>query len=369
MIDDKLQTVLVDLAARFLLNLPASEFESFERLFFTVEEAHWFYLDFYRDHDKKLPALSLPEFASELFQQVDFLRPYVQYLEKHFADFQAYKREVPTAGVIALNQRISKVLLVRSWQRQHWSFPKGKIAKDETHLQCAIREFTEETGFDVSHYVLADTYIDAQLHGRPCRLFIAVGVPESAKFEPLARKEVSEVRWFPLLKLIRHVHARSEQDLQADWPAPARFHAVRPFLAWIREQCKRLRCTYGVKQGAGSSDLATRAACIHPGSVRDPVPAPVSLPVQSRISGTEHGHSGYAADAQTHVRISGASAPFFTAMTTTTVGSSDTRWTSSAPDTEVAWDPLEHFQLDQQQLLAIVDEAFGTVPRITADTR
>jgi len=61
--------------------------------------------------------------------------------------------------------------------------------------------------------------------------------------------------------------------------------------------------------------------------------------------------------------------PFFTAMTTTTVGSSDTRWTSSAPDTEVAWDPLEHFQLDQQQLLAIVDEAFGTVPRITADTR
>jgi hypothetical protein len=27
------------LAARFLLNLPASEFESFERLFFTVEEA------------------------------------------------------------------------------------------------------------------------------------------------------------------------------------------------------------------------------------------------------------------------------------------------------------------------------------------
>jgi 8-oxo-dGTP pyrophosphatase MutT (NUDIX family) len=243
MAQETASTVFADLAARFLLNLPASEFESFERLFFTIEEAHWFYLDFYRERNPKLPPLSLPNFASQLFQQVDFLQPYVQHLGKLFADFQAYKREVPTAGVVMLNENLDKVLLIRSWQRQQWSFPKGKISKGETHLACAIREATEETGFDVSNYIQPDILIDAHIHGRPCRLFLALGIPESASFHPLVRKEVSEIRWFPLVALVHHLQADKEGDRQPGWPAPTKFQSIRPFLRWIQRETKKIRQT------------------------------------------------------------------------------------------------------------------------------
>ena len=38
--------VLEDLSCRFIVNLPANELASIERIGFQVEQAHWFYLDF-----------------------------------------------------------------------------------------------------------------------------------------------------------------------------------------------------------------------------------------------------------------------------------------------------------------------------------
>ncbi|KAK4529881.1 hypothetical protein CCYA_CCYA02G0738 [Cyanidiococcus yangmingshanensis] len=337
MAEETLSSVLTDLAARFLLNLPASEFESFERLFFTIEEAHWFYLDFYRDHNTKLPALSLPDFASRLFEQVEFLRPYVQHLGKLFADFQAYKREVPTAGVAMLNENLDKVLLIRSWQRQQWSFPKGKIAKGETHLQCAIREATEETGFDVSNYIQADTYVDAQVHARPCRLFMAIGVPESASFQPLVRKEVSEIRWFSVLPLARHLRATSENDRQPDWPAPTKFQAVRPFLHWIRNVTKQLR---QVRKQTGTS----------PGSIALRTVSDTDVPGTDETPRVDTRHQ----PTSPHWASQAAGQQMETASFESSQGNVVHRYANA-----LYLDPLRHFSIDHQQLLAIFEEAFA----------
>eukprot|EP00171_Calliarthron_tuberculosum_P015346 IDg15346t1 len=62
-----LDEVLDDLCTRFLVNLPDEEFKSFERLFFAVESAHWFYDDFFRERDPRLPRLQLKAFAQKLF--------------------------------------------------------------------------------------------------------------------------------------------------------------------------------------------------------------------------------------------------------------------------------------------------------------
>jgi len=43
-------------------------------------------------------------------------------------------------GAILLNPNLDKCLLVKSWQRNLWSFPGGKINKDESELECAKRE-------------------------------------------------------------------------------------------------------------------------------------------------------------------------------------------------------------------------------------
>jgi len=44
-VNEEYNQVLEDICTRFLLNCPAEEYDSFERLFFQIEEAHWFYSD------------------------------------------------------------------------------------------------------------------------------------------------------------------------------------------------------------------------------------------------------------------------------------------------------------------------------------
>ena len=56
--------LMEDLASRFVSNVPQGEVQSFENAMFLVEEAHWFYEDFYRERDQKLKSLTLREFAS-----------------------------------------------------------------------------------------------------------------------------------------------------------------------------------------------------------------------------------------------------------------------------------------------------------------
>jgi hypothetical protein len=51
-------------SSRFIYNCPEEEFESLDRICFQIELAHWFYEDFYREHNLSLPkyrcALSAP---------------------------------------------------------------------------------------------------------------------------------------------------------------------------------------------------------------------------------------------------------------------------------------------------------------------
>jgi mRNA-decapping enzyme subunit 2 len=51
-------------------------------------------------------------------------------------------------GCIMLNAELTKIVLVRSWQGNSWSFPRGKINQSEAPLDCAVRETLEETGYN-----------------------------------------------------------------------------------------------------------------------------------------------------------------------------------------------------------------------------
>jgi hypothetical protein len=68
-----LEEVLDDLCARFIINLPNEELESFDRLCFQIEAAHWFYLDFFREEFPSLPVFNLKEFVRQsIFTSTDF---------------------------------------------------------------------------------------------------------------------------------------------------------------------------------------------------------------------------------------------------------------------------------------------------------
>lgn len=60
--------------SRFIVNLPAEELESIERICFQIEQAHWYYEDFVRPQASRLPSFSLRKFSEIIFKSNPLLR-------------------------------------------------------------------------------------------------------------------------------------------------------------------------------------------------------------------------------------------------------------------------------------------------------
>ncbi|KAL7750502.1 mRNA-decapping enzyme subunit 2 [Sorochytrium milnesiophthora] len=228
-----LSDVLDDLASRFIINVPDEELQSVERICFQIEQAHWFYEDF---------------------------STWSTTHEQAFADFMTYKIRVPVCGGIILNDAMTKVLLVKGWSaRSNWSFPRGKINKDEPELQCGVREVMEETGFDMTPYLITTGYsrttsddgpepdfIEIIVNEQRVRLYIALGVPEDTHFETRTRKEISKIEWH----LLQELPGYSQRDGAAAKKNKNHYYTVLPFLGyciypkikgWVSRQKKHTR--------------------------------------------------------------------------------------------------------------------------------
>ena len=166
-----------------------------------------------------------------------------------FAEFLAYKQRVPVRGAIMLNQDMDQVVLVKGWKKgANWSFPRGKINKDENDLKCAVREVYEETGFDIQEAGLVKDekemkYIEVTMREQHIRLYVFRGVPVSTHFEPRTRKEISKIEWYKLTDLPT-LRKQKQQDSNTQLQAvnANKFYMVAPFLnplkKWISQQRK-----------------------------------------------------------------------------------------------------------------------------------
>ena len=122
-----LDCALADVETRFLTHLPKSEFESGDRLFFQIEQAHWFYEDFLADAPgATLPHLHLRAFAAKLFERSELLKPLRKAYENLFSDFRAYKGKIPVCGCVLLDPTMTNLVLVCNWAKTSWGLPKGK---------------------------------------------------------------------------------------------------------------------------------------------------------------------------------------------------------------------------------------------------
>ena len=162
-----------------------------------------------------------------------------------FDEFLAYKIRVPVRGAILLNEAMDEIVLVKGWKKgASWSFPRGKINKDEKDLDCAVREVYEETGFDVRAAGLADPenepdYIELPMREQNMRLYMIRGVSKDAHFAPRTRKEISKIEWYKLSEL--PTLKKKAAAGQLNGPAN-KFYMVAPFLGplrrWIAKQRK-----------------------------------------------------------------------------------------------------------------------------------
>lgn len=149
-----------------------------------------------------------------------------------------------------LNEKMDSVVLVKGWKKgANWSFPRGKINKDEPDLACAVREVYEETGYDIKAAGLVGNeedmkYIEITMREQHMRLYFFRGIPMDTHFEPRTRKEISKIAWYKLsdLPTIRNKKQQQEgkgEDLAVN---ANRFYMVAPFLVplkkWISAQRK-----------------------------------------------------------------------------------------------------------------------------------
>ncbi|KAK3592197.1 hypothetical protein CHS0354_001823 [Potamilus streckersoni] len=57
--------VLDDLCSRFVINIPDEEKQDLIRIFFQIEQAHWFYLDFYCADNPDLKTCRIKDFSGQ----------------------------------------------------------------------------------------------------------------------------------------------------------------------------------------------------------------------------------------------------------------------------------------------------------------
>ncbi|KAK6929192.1 NUDIX hydrolase domain [Dillenia turbinata] len=248
------QELLDDLCSRFVLNVPKEDQQSFERILFLVEYAHWFYEDNSVEKNPSLKSLTLKEFTSlsilfelrseeelpltivddywVIVQLCDVLRPYVAHIDDIFKDFTSYKVRVPVTGAIILDETFERCLLVKGWKGTSWSFPRGKKNKDEEDHACGIREVLEETGFDVSKLLIKEEYLELIFGQQRVRLYIIAGVKDDTAFAPLTKKEISEISWQRLDELLP-----ASDDVISHGTTGLKLYMVAPFIkslkAWI----------------------------------------------------------------------------------------------------------------------------------------
>lgn len=226
--------VLDDLSSRFIINSRFGEEKSIIRIFFQIETAYWFYLDFHCVENSKLRECSMKEFSYALINHVPQLKQYVPEFEKHFEAWKQYKRTIGTYGAIIIDKTMKHVLLVQSFAgKNSWGFPKGKINQNESPVDCAAREVLEETGFDIIPHVDPCEYLERHANDQQNRLYLIDGIPLETNFQPKTRREIRDIQWFPLEMLLSHSH-KSESSLKETVGQNINLYTVVPYLRAIK---------------------------------------------------------------------------------------------------------------------------------------
>jgi len=102
------------------------------------------------------------------------------------------------------------------WTEPEWEFPKGRKNYQEKELDCAIREFCEETGINCRNlniisniYPLEEMYIGTNLNYYKHKYFIGYLDDPNINLNNFQKQEVKEIKFFTYnnaLNKIRNYH-------------------------------------------------------------------------------------------------------------------------------------------------------------------
>jgi mRNA-decapping enzyme subunit 2 len=184
-------SILDSLSCRFLVGLEEHDKSAPERLFFILEEAHWFMIDHY-----SMPSITLLEFSKALLGHIGMQMNVGEAL----AQFVKYRQSVKVYGAIVVNPELTHILVVKERKRsKSYSFPKGKKCMNEDGIECAVREVHEEIGYDIQDKICT---IPITIFNK-ITLYFVFNVKKEYPFRTQTKKEIDEIRWLPIKKLAR----------------------------------------------------------------------------------------------------------------------------------------------------------------------
>ncbi|GBG29035.1 mRNA decapping complex subunit 2 [Hondaea fermentalgiana] len=277
-VPESLDEAFEALEFRFLLNLPEQELETADRLFFQIEQAHWFYEDFLADKHSHLRHFSeLRVFAQEMFNRCDTLKPLRSHFGQLYDQFREYRARIPVYGAVLLNQDMTRVLLVKGFKGNSWGYPKGKVNQHEEDVTCAVREVYEEIGYNCEGMIHPKDYVEFPTkkgQGKYMKLFIVRGVDESFNFGPRVRKEIAGIQFFNVSEL-PFTKEQANKSGNKFWGL---HHFTSQLVKWIqkqRAQDRRARSNGKTRGNEASSDKKTsiNKDAATPPSVPEPAPS------------------------------------------------------------------------------------------------
>jgi len=128
----------------------------------------------------------------------------------------AYKKFIQIKeGCIIHDEHITLQMLVdqstTTWSSPEWGFPKGRKNAYESDIQCALREYEEETGYSRSDLNLVknilpyeEIFTGSNYKSYKHKYFIARSI-ESTPSKPFQKSEVSDLQWFTLEEALEKI--------------------------------------------------------------------------------------------------------------------------------------------------------------------
>lgn len=183
--------ILDSIITRFFVGLEDHEKNAIERIFFILEEAHWFLIDNYM-----ISNISLAAFSKEVLEYIGVRMN----IDDALKDFVKYRQSVKVYGAIIVNQDLTRVLTVKEKKKTgNYSFPKGKKCMNEEGIECAVREIYEEIGYDVQRKIFNLPIIVFD----KITFYFVFNVKTDFPFQTQTKKEIEEIKWLSIKRLSR----------------------------------------------------------------------------------------------------------------------------------------------------------------------
>ena len=108
----------------------------------------------------------------------------------------------PKAGILIFNKTLNKVLAVKNCYNPKcpkWGLPKGHMEYDENLVDCAVREFMEETGLRIN-VAPGDPFIKIN----NSVYFVYFLINKIDKIQPIDTNEINESRFVDIDELLTY---------------------------------------------------------------------------------------------------------------------------------------------------------------------